>query len=104
MGEPFKTYTIDQTSKRRLVRDVEQLLRSRQLTTGSMKAHTPVELNIVNDPAVADKDNDHSLLPSGRWSTRGFQRGFGSSLHGAMRGATYEVWASEALLEMCRRR
>ncbi|KAL8869709.1 MAG: hypothetical protein Q9174_004068 [Haloplaca sp. 1 TL-2023] len=37
------------------------------------------------------------------WDSSAYQRGFGSSLHPQLRGDTYEVWAAEALREVCRR-
>ena len=101
--KPFEHYMIDLSSKRGSVRDLEGVLRRRQSETGSMRAQNTIDIDVDTD-RVDDESDDHDLRPQSKWSTRGFQRGFGSHLHEKLRGATYEVWASEALLKLCRQR
>lgn len=101
--KPFEHYMIGLSSESRSVRDLEGVLRRRRSETGSMRAQIPIDIDVDTDP-VADESDDNDLLPESKWSTRGFQRGFGSPLHEDLRGATYEVWASEALLKLCRER
>ena len=59
--KPFDDYIINLKSDCGLVQDVEELLRSRQLNTGSMKTQVPVDININTDPAGTDKIKDHNL-------------------------------------------
>ena len=54
------------------------------------------------DVEVQDQDTIQ-LLPRSRWSTAGFQRGFGSSRHEQCRHPSDEQWAAEALMELCRK-
>ena len=102
--KPFDDYMINLKSDRGLVQDVEELLCSRQLNIGLMKAQVPVDMNTNTDPAGTNKIKDRNLPTESTWSSSGFQRGFGSSLHDSLRGATYKVWAAEALLELCRQK
>ena len=101
--KPFEHYMIDLSCERGSVRDLEAVLRRRRSETGSMRAQIPIDIDVDTD-RVADESDDNNLRPESKWSTRGFQRGFGSPLHESLRGATYEVWASEALLKLCRQR
>ena len=100
-GKPFTQYAIDLTSRRRSVRDIEKILQRRKREKDSMRAQIPIDMSIDTD---ADDIDEQDLSLDSMWSSSGFQRGFGSPLHDTMRGATYEVWASEVLLEMCRQR
>lgn len=102
--EDFVVSTADDS---RLCRDIENILS--RYDPGLWKAahRIPVETiaDVVDDDTVAEiiePDGPPPNEPRVEFSTRGFRRGFGSSLHRQIRGNTYQVWAAEALQELCR--
>ena len=106
----YRQFAVDPSTPRRLVETIEAIFDKRQLECGSIKAQRTQPQRLETDiegEAVASKSRDtttgeHSLIPKKPWFSDAFQQGFGSSLHPTMRGRTYEVWASETLLELCR--
>ncbi|KAL8814693.1 MAG: hypothetical protein Q9223_006100 [Gallowayella weberi] len=67
--------------------------------------------HVLSPGGVPPQQNDVSppgdVVPSGRfgrgWNSKHYRRGFGSPHHPQLRGSTYESWAMEALMELCRK-
>ncbi|KAL8799106.1 MAG: hypothetical protein Q9182_006139 [Xanthomendoza sp. 2 TL-2023] len=67
--------------------------------------------HVMSPGGVLPQQNDifplADVVPSGRfghgWNSKHYRRGFGSPHHPQLRGSTYESWASEALMELCRK-
>ncbi|KAL9035157.1 MAG: hypothetical protein Q9180_005010 [Flavoplaca navasiana] len=114
------------TNDRQLAIDMERILDMTERRTRSMKAQNPIpikssvaEMTAQMREVEADEleENDEPTLPTRQainlddldiedtptsFDHRDYQRGFGSHLHEEGRGLTYENWAKEALIELCR--
>ena len=123
----LKHYTVDLSSAFSTVTDFERIL-DRAQRQGSMRAvlpapAAPVQLRLRNSAfahtEIDDVPNEKTEVAEDeparaqdgeatyrmrQWSSRLYQRGFGSCDHEELRGDTYEVWAAEALTELCRNR
>lgn len=111
----FRQFAVDATTRLHLIRDIEQILKTWERDSGSMKAQilppprqpsTGQEMGMDEDAVGGDPDlvisEEHSLIHKQPWFPHVYELGQGSALHGTLRGNTYEVWASEILLELCR--
>lgn len=115
----LREYTIDLTSDDQLVSDIERALDAYAVKGHSVKAQKPIPIGLISEDPEDPEDGDTegftsvgglaagdkggpAALSAKDWSTSHYRRGFGSTAHPELRGPTYEAWASEALLEICR--
>lgn len=117
----LKDYVVDLTSNSRLVADIESIFHLTETDRTSVKAVNSIPeapyqfVRQPKAPGTQDEpggtDDPPEIVPLNtdywrprKWTSSSYQRGFGSSLHEDCRGNTYEVWAKEALWELCRAR
>ena len=100
-------FVINLTSDDLLVRDIVNILETRSLKWGTMKARNPIDMV----ESLSDIDMDHGEDGGDEddeahdyWSSSDYKRGFGSFEHQELRGTTYEVWAAAVVMEICRQR
>lgn len=108
----LREHVVNVTSASQLVIDVERILGSTQRRTESLVAQRPVPLDTslldplyeeAWDERAEDEVLEHTSLLERSWSSEHYRRGFGSTEHGQCRGNTYEAWAAEVLMELCRK-
>lgn len=104
MSEGFQEYSIDLSRDVRIVQDIEKVLDTTRIKTGSMRAQKAIPIGQEPFDQIENDLESVDLISGQRWSTSGFRRGFGSAKHGKLRGETYAVWVSEVLIESCRAR
>ncbi len=122
----FSEYAVRFDTPDHLVRDIETILQRSKRQTNSMKPcrqiplcplHTVDIYEVDSHPEtrlIADEDSidgresleansEDESHPLEKWSTSTFDRGYGSAAHPELRGLTYEVWAAESLIKLCRK-
>ena len=101
--DSWDKYLVDRTTDDRLVHDIEEILRK-----NPAKAQEPIPMASVNPATLTEMNSQpetaQSFIPEEKWNSSTFRRGYGSAAHAELRGETYQVWASEVLLELCRAR
>lgn len=116
----LKECLIDLSSPSQLVADMERVLDFTKNLTKSVKAKHAVPIFPYYHDYVDEDYNEGGsptrvrhkevIRPDGpvwgprQWSTGLYRRGFGSHLHGSMRGTTYEFWSAEVVTQLCRQR
>jgi hypothetical protein len=107
--ETLREYVVDMSSEEHLNADVEKNINSTLRSTGSMRATKPIEIVPTPLESYTEAAYRPTVVENLKglrhcWSTANYKRGFGSQDHRQLVPTTYELWAAEALIEVCRKR